>query len=94
MVRSIHALIFAAASGSSTRSAALLSTRSSFTRLRLVVVTIADFRSSLAGEAVMREYSFHLTRCAWLRPLLPERGQRRNLSRRPLLQTGRRLLFG
>ena len=32
MVRSIHALIFAAASGSSTRSAALLPARSSFRR--------------------------------------------------------------
>jgi hypothetical protein len=68
MVRSIHALIFAAASGSSTRSAALLPARSSFTRW--VVVTIAaGLWSSLAGGVAT---SFYLARCAWL-SVLPRR---------------------
>jgi hypothetical protein len=44
-------------------SAARLSARSSFRRLRLVVVTIADFRSSLAGGGSTRAASLGVLGC-------------------------------
>ena len=50
-MRAKNAFTRAVASGSLSGSDARFSARSSFDRFRLVVVTIAGLRSSLAGEA-------------------------------------------